>query len=285
MREVVQRTWQALTQARGQQGRRHLEAFLSRLHWHCHFIQRIEDEPEIAVRTMNGSFEGLRTENEEWFQRWAEGRTGYPAVDAAMRALQQTGWLHFRGRAMVVSFICNTLLLDWRQPAQILAQLFLDYEPGIHYSQVQMQAGTTGFNTIRIYNPVKQSQEHDEHGQFIRMFVPELRAVPTEYIHEPWKHLDLATIGYPPPIIDLTTANRQAREVLWGARATTRGDAKTRQLLERHGSRMSRASGRSRTGDGGKRSNVVKVEKNSPRASHSAPEAEQLAFEFDFPNE
>lgn len=243
MREVVQRSRQAL-QSIAPSRRRHLEAFLSRLHWHCHFIQRIEDDAEIAVRTMNSAFEGLRGENEEIFQRWLEGQTGFPLIDAAMRALAQTGWLHFRGRAMVVSFICNTLMQDWRRPAQALAQLFLDYEPGIHFSQVQMQAGTTGFNTIRIYNPLKQSQEHDSEGRFIRLFVPELRELPSAQLHEPWKYVDLAMLGYPVPMVDLTEANRIARERLWSVRGRAKVAPETKRLLNKHGSRSGKQKNR-----------------------------------------
>jgi deoxyribodipyrimidine photo-lyase len=260
MREVVQRTREML-QSTTVGRRRHLEAFLSRLHWHCHFIQRIEDDADIAVRTMNSAFEGLRGEDEEIFQRWLEGQTGFPLIDAAMRALAQTGWLHFRGRAMVVSFICNTLMHDWRRPAQALAQRFLDYEPGIHFSQVQMQAGTTGFNTIRIYNPLKQSMEHDCDGRFIKLFVPALRALPSEQVHEPWKHVDVNMLGYYSPIVDLTEANRIARERLWSVRGRTKATSETQQLLDKHGSRSA----------------VRNIEKN--RRKSSAPE--QIEFDFE----
>jgi deoxyribodipyrimidine photo-lyase len=132
---------------------------------------------------------------------------------------------------MLVSFICNTLLLDWRKPALTLAQLFLDYEPGIHYSQMQMQAGVTGFNTIRIYNPVKQSQEHDPQGFFLRKFMPELRSFPDEQIHEPWLY------GGTQPMVDLVEANRRAREVLWGVKRTREARDTAAQQLVKHGSR------------------------------------------------
>jgi deoxyribodipyrimidine photo-lyase len=228
MREVVQRTQRAMMAADVSR-KRQLSAFFSRLHWHCHFIQRIEDTPHIAHTTMNPAYEGIRADHEELYQAWLIGRTGYPAVDAAMRCLHRTGWLHFRGRAMVVSFVCNTLMLDWRQPAQALAQLFLDYEPGIHYSQMQMQAGTTGFNTIRIYNPVKQSLEHDLQGRFIKMFVPELRMLPAQQLHEPWKYVNPSDYGYPTPIVDLSEANRRARDLLWGVRESSKRPTPTRR--------------------------------------------------------
>lgn len=270
LRETVKQTRERLANCEPHQ-RRHLEGFYSRLHWHCHFIQRLEDDPRIAEQTMNPVFEGLRSWDETLFERWLTGHTGFPAVDAAMRALWQTGWLHFRGRAMVVSFICNTLLLDWRKPAQALAQLFLDYEPGIHFSQIQMQAGTTGFNTIRIYNPVKQSQEYDQHGRFIKRFVPELRTLTTDALHEPWQHIDPVTLGYVRPVVDLAEANRHARDVLWGARAGAKRSPDTARLLNQHGSRGGRASQRS--------ANRQKSQKTNKK-SDLAVAPEQLSFDF-----
>ena len=112
--------------------------------------------------------------------------TGYPFVDACMRSLTYEGWINFRMRAMLISFASYNLWIDWRITGKHLAKLFTDYDPGIHYSQLQMQSGVTGINSIRIYNPVKQSQEHDPKGEFIKKWVPELRDVPITFIHEPW---------------------------------------------------------------------------------------------------
>jgi deoxyribodipyrimidine photo-lyase len=124
--------------------------------------------------------------------------TGYPFVDACMRSLNATKWLNFRARAMLVSFASYALNLDWRRFAPHLARTFLDYEPGIHYSQLQMQSGTTYGSPPRIYNPIKQSVEKDPEGEFIRRWVPELRDLSGDAIHLPQ---DAVRYGYPAAIV------------------------------------------------------------------------------------
>ena len=147
---------------------------------------------------MHPAYEGIRDEfiNELYFKLWKEGRTGFPIIDACMRSLIHTGWLPFRMRAMLVSFASYNLLIDWKKSGAYLARLFTDFEPGIHYSQMQMQSGVTGINAIRIYNPIKQSYDQDQEGTFIRKWVNELKHVHAAYIHEPvsYTHLTLPTI-------------------------------------------------------------------------------------------
>lgn len=192
---------------------RQLQAFLSRLAWHCHFIQKLEQQPEIEFQCMHSSFEGMRESkhNEQLLTAWKTGQTGYPLVDACMRALHANGWINFRMRAMLVSFACYNLWLDWRRISGILAQLFTDYEPGIHYCQLQMQSGVTGINTVRIYNPIKQSIDQDPKGHFIRKYVPELELVPQLYIHEPWK-MPTPPANYPSPVVAHEASMRFARQ-------------------------------------------------------------------------
>ena len=117
-------------------------------------MQKLEDEPMMEKRCLCPSYEVLRTQSGDWnqqfYQAWATGLTGFPMVDACMRCLLQHGWVNFRRRAMLVSFACYNLWLDWRGIAPHLARVFLDYEPGIHYPQLQMQAGTTGINAMRV---------------------------------------------------------------------------------------------------------------------------------------
>ncbi len=153
-----------------------------------------------------------------------------------MRALQHTGWINFRMRAMLMSFAANHLWLHWRKPALHLARLFTDYEPGIHYSQCQMQSGTTGINAIRIYNPIKQSQDHDSKGQFIKEWIPELRDMPEQFIHTPWEAPMLLN-DYPLPVVDEKTSRKKAVEKLYQLRKSQQFKSTAKAIYQKHGSR------------------------------------------------
>ncbi|MEO0438838.1 MAG: deoxyribodipyrimidine photo-lyase [Pseudomonadota bacterium] len=265
LRTVYQRTALRKKERQRQRGNGDFQAkaltmFTERLAWHCHFMQKLEDEPRIEFENMNKAFDGLRDEaiNREYYEAWACGQTGYPMIDACMRALIATGWINFRMRAMLVSFATQHLWLHWREPALHLARMFLDYEPGIHYSQIQMQAGTTGIAAKRIYSPIKQVIDHDPEGVFLRRWLPELKNVPNEYMAEPHKmpieiqKLAGCLIGtdYPAPIVDHSTAYREARDKIQRASRAAKLQGESARVFERHGSRrkqgMRRKPGRSR---------------------------------------
>ncbi|TXC89327.1 deoxyribodipyrimidine photo-lyase [Metabacillus litoralis] len=227
LRYVVTQTREAMEQ--NIDSKKQLETFLNKLKLHCQLVQKIENDPDIMTKAINDDYNHFRQDwDEEAFQRWYKGNTGIPLVDAAMRCLHKTGWINYRSRAMVVSFACNTLLLDWRRPAIALAQLFLDYEPGIHYNQIQMQVGTTGTQAIKFHNPVKIGKDEDPEGAFVRRYVTELANIPEKYIHEPWMYPGFYSLNYATPIVDIQKANKKAREVL----KSMKQNIETNKILE-----------------------------------------------------
>ncbi len=221
-----------------------LRAFISRLHWHCHFIQKLETEPAIETAPFVRAFANLRPRpaNSETLSRWIAGRTGYPFLDAAMRYLIAHGWINFRMRAMLMSFATYDLWLPWQDAGAALARLFTDYEPGIHWPQCQMQSGETGINTMRVYSPVKQGFDQDPNGHFIRAWVPELAKIPGLLIHEPWRfdasERSRLCPDYPARIVEHESASRLAKDRLHAARQHPAAQREADSVQHRHGSRQ-----------------------------------------------
>ncbi|WP_180681997.1 FAD-binding domain-containing protein [Tepidicella baoligensis] len=280
LREVVQATRATLAalppQAR--RSRQGLQAFHSRLYWHCHFIQKLESEPELEWRNVHRGYDGLR--EHEWraerFEALQAGRTGWPMVDACVAMLRETGWLNFRMRAMLVSVAAYPLWLHWREVGHWLARQFLDYEPGIHWSQMQMQSGTTGINTTRVYNPIKQARDHDPHGQFVRQWLPAMQRVPDGWLFEPWRMPpDLKSrlgVDWPQPLVDLEVATRDAKRRIHALRTQPAVRQARASIVERHGSRRGLQKAAARTAAG-----------NEAAAPHRAPPpstGQQLTLDF-----
>ena len=220
-----------------------INAFTSRLRWQAHFIQKFEMETQMEFKSVNKGYHNInKPANTKLIAAWEQGKTGYPLVDACMRCVVKTGYLNFRMRAMVVSFFTHHLWQPWQKGAQFLGRQFLDFEPGIHYPQFQMQAGETGINMVRIYNPTKNALEHDSDGNFIRKWVPELENLPTAFVLEPWTMTEIEQQGYglilgenyPKPIVDIKKTYKNAATILWQMRRNAIVRSESRRIVATH---------------------------------------------------
>jgi len=196
--------------------------YVERLYWRSAYLQGAENTPDLKERAGLATFGALREaeRRDGWLQAWAAGKPGFPFVDAAMRMLNATGWLNMRLRGTVTSFAVNDLWLPWQEVGLVLAREFLDYEPAIHWSQMQIHAGVAARSEPLTYDAVKQARDHDPKGVFVRQWVPELREVPLQWLFEPWKMPPavqqacgvLLGQDYPLPLVRYPAANDAARQ-------------------------------------------------------------------------
>ncbi len=239
----VREVYQAGVKLKNTSNAKHIGAFLSRLRWQAHFIQKFEMEHIMQEASVNRGYHKLKKSISKKYQEaWKKGQTGFPLVDACMRCLDQTGYLNFRMRALTVSFFTHILWQPWQDASTHLSQMFLDFEPGIHFPQLQMQAGETGINNLRIYNPIKNGIEHDKEAVFIKKWVPELKNLDTIFAHEPYlmtpleQQLHGFILGkdYPKPIVDIKKTRKKASDILWNLKKNKIVKEENIRILSKH---------------------------------------------------
>jgi deoxyribodipyrimidine photo-lyase len=195
--------------------------WLNELIWREFFQAILYHFPHVLEQSFRANLQAIRWENDETaFAAWRDGRTGYPVVDAGMRQLAQTGWMHNRARMLVASFLVKDLLIDWRRGERHFMLHLIDGDPAANNGGWQWTAGTgtDAAPYFRVFNPVLQGKRHDPQGTYVRRWVPELARVPDKLIHEPRRMApgvqreSGCVIGqdYPPPIVDHAWARQRA---------------------------------------------------------------------------
>lgn len=194
----------AAGEAVGEDGKEGGAVWLDQLIWREFYLAILANYPHVLTEPFRPQTKAVRwDDDDELFNAWCEGRTGYPFVDAGMRQLVSEGWMHNRARMVTASFLVKDLLIDWRRGERFFAEHLIDCEPASNNGGWQWCAstGTDAQPYFRVFNPTRQGQRFDPRGEYVRRWVPELSRVPDKFIHEPWKAPGLGN-SYPGPIVE-----------------------------------------------------------------------------------
>lgn len=216
----------ALTQADDADQRHSIEVWMTELAWREFYLHILYHFPHVLTSSFQPDYDRVPfRDDDDDFDKWAAGITGYPIVDAAMRQMNTIGWMHNRARMIVASFLTKDLLIYWRRGDDLFMQKLMDGDPAANNGGWQWVAstGTDAQPYFRIFNPVSQSKQYDPTGAYIRYYVPELRDVPDKHIHAPWE-MDTPPADYPPPMVDHAIARQRALDAYKSVR---RGDEPT----------------------------------------------------------
>jgi deoxyribodipyrimidine photo-lyase len=194
----------AFERARERAGDAGVQKWIDELIWREFYVSILAENPHVAKGAHRRELDRVRwNDDPAAFAAWREGRTGYPLVDAAMRQLAEVGWVHNRARMVAASFLSKDLLLDWRLGEGFFYQRLVDGDPASNNGGWQWAAstGTDAQPWFRVFNPVLQGRKFDPDGGYVRRYVAELRDVPLEHLHAPWR-APRPPAGYPAPIVD-----------------------------------------------------------------------------------
>jgi len=189
-RQVAVAAYSAIESAPNPSARASAGTWLNELIWREFYISILYHFPDVLKQAFRAGLRDIQwRNNEREFAAWCAGRTGYPVVDAAMRQLNETGWMHNRARMIVASFLVKDLLIDWRWGERWFMQHLVDGDPAANNGGWQWTAGvgTDAAPYFRVFSPVLQGEKFDPDGNYVRRWVPELARVPAEFIHKPWE--------------------------------------------------------------------------------------------------